>query len=133
MNQVWLIGNLTDDPKCSATASGVSRCAFTLVTNRKYTGQDGKREADYHTIVAWRQLADICRRYLSKGRQCAVKGSLQYRRYTAQDGGTRYMTEIIAEEVKFLGGGKGQPSSEMQEDADPETGYTPVETDELPF
>lgn len=135
MNDVLLIGNLTDAPKLTVTANGVNKCTFRLATQREYTNQlTGQREADFHTIVAWRQLADLCAKYLSKGRQCAVRGSIQYRSYTAQDGSKRYVTEIVAAKVKFLGSSHQeatQPSA-PGELATPD-GYIPVEPDELPF
>lgn len=134
MNQAFLVGNLTADPQHSVTPNGTSRCSFRIATERNYTNpQTGKRESDFHNIVTWRQLADNCARYLTKGRQVAVRGSIQYRSYQAKDGSTRYMTEILAEDVRFLGSGNRQQSDAPQEPTDPQTGYTAVETDELPF
>ena len=78
MNKAILIGNLTDDPKTSVTANGVTKCTFRLATQRKYTNQQtGQREADFHNIVVWRQLADLCAKYLAKGRKCSVEGTIQ--------------------------------------------------------
>lgn len=137
MNEVFLIGNLSDDPKIGTTPSGVTRCTFRLATQRDYTNpQTGQKDADFHTIVAWRQLGELCKKFLAKGRQCAVRGTLQYRSYTAQDGTMRYMTEIIASKVKFLGGGSHQQGADqpvVQDGYIPTEGYMPVETDELPF
>lgn len=137
MNDVTLIGNLVDDPKYGTTSGGVSKCTFRLATQREYTNpQTGQREADFHNIVAWRQLADLCAKYLVKGRQCAIKGSIQYRSYDAQDGSKRYITEIVADKVKFLGGGNWQQTGRHQ--AAP-GGYAQlgefvqVDDDELPF
>ena len=102
MNKAILIGNLTDDPKTSVTANGVTKCTFRLATQRKYTNQQtGQREADFHNIVVWRQLADLCAKYLAKGRKCSVEGTIQYRSFDAQDGSKRYVTEIVAESVEF--------------------------------
>lgn len=135
MNKVILIGNLTDDPKLSTTANGIAKCTFRLATQRDYANQQtGQREADYHTVIVWRQQADNCARYLSKGRLCAVEGSIQYRSYNAQDGSKRYVTEIVADKVRFLGGARQQNGG----NAAPQGGYAPegflpVETDELPF
>lgn len=90
MNKAILIGNLTDDPKTSVTANGVTKCTFRLATQRKYTNQQtGQREADFHNIVVWRQLADLCAKYLAKGRKCSVEGTIQYRSFDAQDGSKR--------------------------------------------
>ena len=135
MNQVILIGNLSSDPTHSTTPNGISRCSFRMATQRKYANpQTGQREADFHNIVVWRQLADLCAKYLTKGRKCAVRGLIQYRSYTGQDGKTHSVTEVVAEEVKFL-------DSRQQEAAAPSApempttpeGYIPVEPDELPF
>lgn len=109
MNKVILIGNLADEPKTSVTTSGVMKCSFRLAVQRKFANpQTGRRETDFLPIVVWRQTAEICAKYLAKGRQCAVVGSIQTRNYEAQDGGTRYVTEIIADEVQFLGSPKNQ-------------------------
>ena len=127
MNKVILIGNLADEPKTSMTASGILKCTFRLATQRKYANQQtGKREADFHNVVAWRQLAELCAKYLEKGRKCSVEGSIQYRSYDAQDGTKRYITEIVAESVEFLSARKD--GTDMQQE-----GFVPVEDDEFPF
>ena len=129
MNLTILIGNLAEDPKMTMTRSGVSVCIFRLAVQRRFANAQGEREADFFTIVAWRQLAETCGRYLNKGRKCAVKGSLQTRSYPTQDGSTRYVTEIIAEEVQFLGSPAGQtnPRGAVQDE------FVPVDDGELPF
>lgn len=136
MNKVILIGNLTDDPKTSITANGVTKCTFRLATQRKYTNrQTGQREADFHNIVVWRQLADLCAKYLAKGRKCSIEGMIQYRSYDAQDGSKRYVTEIVAESVEFLtsrqqASGQGGQSSNGYAGQD---GYIPVNNEEFPL
>lgn len=128
MNKVMLIGNLADDPKTSMTANGITKCTFRLATQRKYTNQQsGKREADFHTVVAWKQLAELCARYLTKGRKCAVEGTIQYRSYSAQDGSKRYVTEIAADSVEFLGARQQDGGQDMEHDE-----FTPVD-EQLPF
>jgi single-strand DNA-binding protein len=136
MNKAILIGNLTDDPKTSVTANGVTKCTFRLATQRKYTNQQtGQREADFHNIVVWRQLADLCAKYLAKGRKCSVEGTIQYRSFDAQDGSKRYVTEIVAESVEFLtsrqqsAGQTGQPGGGYTE----QDGFVPVDDEDLPF
>lgn len=136
MNKVILIGNLADDPKTSVTANGIAKCTFRLATQRKYINpQTGQREADFHNIVAWRQLADLCAKYLAKGRKCSVDGTIQYRSYDARDGSKRYVTEIVAENVEFLtsrqqiAGQTGQPCGVHAE----QDGFVPVDDEELPF
>ena len=103
MNKAILIGNLTRDPEVRTTGSGVSVCTFTIAVNRRFANQQGVREADFINIVAWRQTAELCGRYLAKGRKVAVVGSIQTRSYDAQDGSKRYVTEVVANEVEFMG------------------------------
>ena len=103
MNKVILIGHLANDPEAHTTQSGISRSTFRLAVQRRYANSEGQREADFLTVVAWRATADFCNRYLSKGRQVAVEGSIQTRSYDAQDGSKRYVTEIVAENVEALG------------------------------
>ena len=132
MNKAILIGNLTRDPEMKNTASGISACTFTLAINRRYANQQGKKEADYINVVAWRQLAELCARYLERGSKAAVVGTIQTRSYDAQDGSKRYVTEVVADEVEFLtvkaGAEKGAP--EMPEALN---GYTEADDEELPF
>ncbi len=143
MNKVILIGNLTADPKMRQTPSGVSVCSFSLAVQRRFSNAQGVREADFINIVAWRQTAELCSRFLTKGRKCAVIGSLQTRSYDAQDGSKRYVTEVIADEVEFLGAPQGNQNQSNYGDIPmpPEppasyqsnTGFTQVDDDELPF
>ena len=116
MNKVELVGNLTRDPEVRATQSGVSCASFTVAVNRRYVNQQtGKREADYISVIAWRQLADLCGQYLAKGRKVGVVGSLQTRSYETQNGDRRYVTEVVADEVEFLspaGQSAAQPSDQ---------------------
>ena len=99
MNIAVEIGNLTRDPELRKTQDGKSVCTFTLAVNRR----SKKDEADFLNIVTWNGLADNCHRYLSKGRKVAVAGHIETRSYE-KDGRTHYITEIIADEVEFLGG-----------------------------
>ena len=103
MNKAILIGNLANDPESRTTSSGIAQCTFRLAVQRRFANAQGVREADFLTIVCWRQTAELCSRYLSKGRKVAVEGSIQTRSYDAQDGTKRYVTEIIADNVEFLG------------------------------
>ncbi len=119
MNKVILVGNLTRDPEVRTTGSGVSVCTFTLAINRRFVNQQGVREADFINIVTWRQQAELCGRYLSKGRKVGIVGSLQTRSYDAQDGSKRYVTEVVADEVEFL--------SSMSD------GNRPMRNDEIPL
>lgn len=136
MNKVILIGNLADEPKSIMTANGVVKCTFRLATQRRYANQQtGQREADFHSIVVWRQLAELCAKYLAKGRKCAVEGTIQYRSYNAQDGSKRYVTEIVADGVEFLSSRQqdgGQAPAQNTNTAE-QSGFVPVDDDELPF
>ena len=144
MNKVMLIGNLTADPELRKTNSDISVCTFRLAVQRRFANQQGVREADFINIVAWRQLADLCARFLTKGRKCAVFGALQTRTYDAQDGSKRYVTEVVADDVEFLSpnpsGQAGQfnpgdvpPPPEPPSSYTSNTGFTQVDDDELPF
>ena len=133
MNKVFLIGNLAEEPKTSMTTGGATKCSFRLAVQRRFTNQQtGQREADFIPIVAWRQTGELCAKYLTKGRKCAVCGSIQTRSYDAKDGGKRYVTEIIADEVQFLGSPARQQGGQATQGETPD-GFTAVEDDELPF
>ena len=144
MNKVILIGNLANDPEPFTTQSGISQSTFRIAVQRRFANAQGVREADFFTVVAWRQTADFCNRYLTKGRKVAVEGSIQNRSYDAQDGSKRYVTEIIADSVEALGSrdeGQGQarprdngPTPPPAPPAGPAMNdFTEVEDDELPF
>lgn len=145
MNKVYLIGNLTREPEMRATQMGVSVCSFSIAVNRRFKREDGKQETDYFNIVAWRQLADLCGKYLAKGRKVAVIGSIQTRTYEAQDGTKRSAFDIVADEVEFLTPNDSGMQKEMEHRieerraiqgeayAPADTGFTEVEDDELPF
>ena len=102
MNKVFLIGRLTGDPELKYTPNGTAVANFTIAVDRPYTNKQGKREADFIRIVAWRKLAEVCTNNLGKGRLVAVSGRIETRSYEAHDGQRRYVTEVVAEEVKFL-------------------------------
>ena len=97
MNKVFLIGNLTKDPDVRTTGSGTSVCTFRIAVQRRFANQQGERASDFFDVVAWRQLADLCGRYLAKGRKVAVVGELQNRSYDAKDVTKRYVTEVVAD------------------------------------
>ena len=104
MNKCLLIGNVCAKPEAYTTQGGVSRSNFKLAVPRAYKNSAGNYDADFLPIVAWRQTADFCNRYLDKGRKVAIEGSIQTRSYDAQDGSKHYVTEIIADRVEALGG-----------------------------
>lgn len=102
LNRVVLIGRLTRDPELRYTSNGTAVATFTLAVDRNYTNQQGERQADFLNIVVWRQLAELCANYLKKGRLTAVEGSIQTRNYENQEGRKVYVTEIVADNVRFL-------------------------------
>ena len=103
MNKVILIGRLTRDPELRYTSSNIPSATFSLAVDRTFTNQSGEREADFINIVVWRKQAENVKNYLTKGSQVAVEGRIQTRSYDAQDGTKRYVTEVVADNVQFLG------------------------------
>ena len=113
MNKSIIIGRLTRDPEMRTTTSGTNSTTFTVAVSRNYTGANGERETDFLNCVAWRKQAENIAKYCTKGSQVAVEGRIQTRSYDAQDGTKRYVTEIIADNVTFLGGrGSNVPSED---------------------
>lgn len=105
LNKVMLIGNLTRDVEVRYTPSGTSVATFGLATNRSWTSGDGadrQEETQFHRIVAWSKLAEICGQLLFKGRRVFIEGRLQTRKFTGQDGIQREITEIVAENMMIL-------------------------------
>lgn len=104
LNKVMLIGNLTRDPESRQIPSGQTVCSFGLATNRTWKDQSGnKQEAvEFHNVVVWGKLAEICAQYLAKGRKTFIEGRLQTRDWEGQDGVKRNRTEIIAENMILL-------------------------------
>jgi single-strand DNA-binding protein len=117
LNRATIIGNLTQDPEVRQIPSGQSVCNFTVATNRYWTSADGQKQeaTEFHNIVAWRKLAEICAQYLGKGRKVYIDGHLQTRSWDGQDGVKRYRTEIVVENMiildKATGGSSQSPSS----------------------
>lgn len=106
LNRVILIGRLTADPELRYTQSGTAVANFRLAVDRPFTNQSGEREADFIPIVVWDKQAETCANYLNKGRLVAVDGRLQVRSYDAQDGTRRWVTEVVAQDVRFLDWGR---------------------------
>jgi single-strand DNA-binding protein len=107
VNKVILIGNLGADPDMRYTPSGQGVCELRVATNESWNDKNGQRQerTEWHRIVIWGKRAEVCSKYLSKGRQVFVEGRIQTRTYDDKDGVKRYITEIIAQDVQFLGGG----------------------------
>jgi len=102
LNRVILIGRLTKDPELRYTPSGVAVAQFTMAVDRPFSNQQGEREADFIPIVVWRQQAEHCANYLRKGRLTAVEGRIQVRSYDNNEGKRVYVTEVVADNVRFL-------------------------------
>ncbi|MFC6334318.1 single-stranded DNA-binding protein [Paenibacillus septentrionalis] len=102
LNRVILIGRLTRDPELRYTPAGVAVTQFTIAVDRPFSGSNGEREADFIPVVTWRQLAETCANYLRKGRLTAVEGRIQVRNYENNEGKRVYVTEVIADNVRFL-------------------------------
>ncbi len=103
MNKVFLIGRLTKDPELRYTGSNIAVATFSLAVNRNFSNQNGEREADFINIVVWRKQAENVKNYLTQGSQVAIDGRIQTRSYDDQDGKKRYVTEVVADNVEFLG------------------------------
>jgi single-strand DNA-binding protein len=148
VNKAILIGNLGRDPELRHTASGKPVATFTVATNRSWTGSDGtpQEETEWHNIVAWDRLAEICQQYLQKGRKVYIEGRIQTRSWDDKTSGQkRYMTEIVANQMIILdapGAGRGdtaraasrrpraEPASEPSSDYDFDGDHA---DDDLPF
>lgn len=137
MNKVILIGNLANDPESRTTSSGIHQCTFRLATQRRFANASGVREADFHTVVCWRQTAEFASRYLLKGRRVAIEGSIQYRSYDALDGTKRHVTEIIADNLEILDRAETKSAAPAETVAKAQetfgAGFVEVDDDALPF
>lgn len=104
LNRVQLIGNLTRDPELRYTPSGTAVCSFSIATNRSWTTDTGEKkdEVEFHRIVAWNKLAELCSQFLTKGRKVFVEGRLSTRSWNAQDGTQKQTTEIIISDMILL-------------------------------
>ena len=120
INKVILIGRLGADPEVRYTSDGTAVATFRIATNERWTNQKGEKEerTEWHRIVAWRRLGEICGEYLSKGRQVYIEGRLQTRSWEDRDGNKRWSTEIVASNMQMLGG----PSDENRLKRDYEEG-----------
>lgn len=151
MNKVILMGRLVSDPELRTTPSGLSVTTIRIAVNRRFAKQGDPVTADFFDVVCWRQTAEFVARYFTKGRQIAIVGSLQTRKWQDKDGNTRYVTEVVAEEAYFADSkkdaGTDSPYQNTQRPRDmgmsaSSGGYTPAgrgdfeevdDGDELPF
>jgi len=138
VNKVILVGNLGRDPEVRYLTSGNPVANFSLATSDNYTDRNGTKQerTDWHNIVVYGKQAEACGQYLKKGRQAYIEGRISYRQYEAKDGsGKRYITEIVAQRVQFLGGRAGA----MSDNAAPPGGSMggdeapPMDDEDIPF
>jgi single-strand DNA-binding protein len=133
VNKVILIGNLGADPEVRYTASGTKVTNFRIATTEKWKDKDGNKQerTEWHNIVTYAKLADVCGEYLSKGKQVFIEGRIQTRSWEDRDGQKRYMTEIIASEMKMLGGRGGERAEAPSGGGAGSSG--PAPDDDIPF
>ncbi|HOA54366.1 MAG: single-stranded DNA-binding protein [Acetivibrionales bacterium] len=146
MNKVILMGRLTRDPELRYTAaSNIPRCTFTLAVDRRFSKPGEEKQADFINIVAWRNQAEFCSKYFTKGMRVAVVGSLQNRSWDDNEGKKHYITEVIADEVHFADsrrtdggspygqtGGPGYAPAPAEGQND-DVGFFQTDDDDLPF
>ncbi|MFA4955181.1 MAG: single-stranded DNA-binding protein [Patescibacteria group bacterium] len=148
LNRAMIIGNLTRDPESRTIPSGQNVCNFSVATSSQWTDSQGQKQerTEYHPIVAWGKLADICTQYLAKGRKVYVEGRLQTREWEGQDGAKKQRTEIVAENMIILdrapqGGAPREPSAPSEPSApptnssavDPGVGGQEIRLEDIPF
>lgn len=106
MNKAMIIGNLGNDPEIRYTQDGIPVATFSVATTERWKDGEGNRQehTDWHRVVAWRGLAEVCGEHLSKGSKVFIEGKLRTRKWEDQNGNTRYTTEIIARDLEMLGG-----------------------------
>ena len=143
VNKVILVGNLGKDPEVRFTNTGSAVANFSMATSEVWNDREGKRQerTEWHNIVVWGKQAEHCGQYLAKGRQIYVEGSIRTRSYDDKSGNKRYVTEVVAQRVQFLGGGGGTrlaPQAEGGGQADDTSmggmpGGQPPGDDDIPF
>ena len=136
VNKAILIGNLGKDPEVRFTSTGRAVARFPIATSEQWTDMDGNRQerTEWHNIIVWGKQGETCGQYLAKGRQVFVEGSIRTRSYDDKSGNKRYVTEIVAQRVRFLGGGGGTrvaPEDSGGVDDGPSGG--PPLDDDIPF
>ena len=136
LNKAMLIGRLGGDPEVRYTTSGSQVTNFTLATNEKWNSADGTKQerTEWHRIVAFGKLAEICGKFLNKGKLVYIGGRIQTRQWDDRDGNKRYTTEIVAQEMQMLSGGSSQERSEGFYESQPPGPPGPGDVeDDIPF
>lgn len=132
LNRAVLVGRLTADPILRYTQGGTAVGTFTLAIDRRMTNQNGEKETDFIPVVVWGKTAEASSKYLAKGRQAAVDGRIQVRSYENNEGQRVRVTEVVAEQVQFLGGNNGQQNGNGQA-SKPSANDNPFASDEKPI
>lgn len=134
VNKVILIGRLGADPEVRYTSNGTAVTTFRIATTEMWTNKDGVREerTEWHRIVAWRKLGEICGEYLSKGKQVYIEGRLQTREWEDRDGIKRRTTEIIAQNMQMLGSAEESPRA-VDTEAPSGVEISAMEDEDIPF
>jgi len=136
LNRVMLIGNLTRDPELKYTQNGTAICTFGLATNRSWTTNNGEHrdEVQYHRIIAWQKLAELCGKLLAKGRKVYVEGRLTYRTFTSRDGQQKTIAEIVLDDFIVFGDGRKTTEEEKIEESEIEKEKTDlIPEEEIPI
>ena len=139
LNKVMLIGRITRQPELKTTTTGQNVVSFSIATNRNWKDKDGNKQerAEFHNLVAWGKLADICSQYLEKGKKIYVEGRLQTRDWEGQDGVKRYRTEVVMSEMIMLdraGSGNSGSTDEIVVEPLEDNGPTDeVNLEDIPF
>ena len=129
MNKIVLIGNVCNDPETKSTPAGVTVTSFVVAVDRKFKDAHGEKVTDFFRVQAWRQLGDVCGRYVKKGMKVGVYGELQARTYEAKDGTTRMSLDVNADEVEFMTRSEEKTPAKP---ADPNT-FEDISSKDLPF
>ncbi len=141
MNKAILMGRLTRDPELRTTVSNIPVCSCTVAVDRRFKSASGERQADFISVVAWRQQAELVAQYVNKGSRILVVGSIQTRNWDDSEGKRHYATEVVADEIYFVdtkkseSGYGNQPASQLPEKNTASDGFFPGPDDDtaLPF
>ena len=132
MNKVFLIGRLTRDPELRYTGNNTAVASFALAVQRNFANQQGEREADFFNITVWRKQAENVKNYLTQGSQVAIEGRLQTRSYDDANGQKRYVTEVVADNVEFIGSRNSSGNSNNMNSSASNAGPTPYDFGDAP-
>lgn len=135
MNKAIICGNLGKDPELRYTPAGAAVCTFSVATSERYKDKQGQQQekTEWHNIVVWSQLAELCSKYLTKGSKVLLEGKIQTRSYDDRDGNTRYTTEIVARDVQFLSERQQQSSGSGYQQPAQSSGPQFNPDDDIPF